>query len=79
MRLVAPFFAMLLAGPAAAQQWTEYQSPDAAFTVHFPTDPNIETTTYRTPARGATARNSRASARVRLATETSCRSSHRSA
>ena len=49
MRLVAPFFAMLLAGPAAAQQWTEYQSPDAAFTVHFPTDPNIETTTYRTP------------------------------
>ena len=43
MRLVAPFFAMLLAGPAAAQQWTEYQSPDAAFTVHFPTDP------YRTP------------------------------
>ena len=49
MRLIALSFAMLLAGPAAAQQWTEYQSPDAAFTVHFPTDPNIETTTYRTP------------------------------
>lgn len=49
MRASAIFLAMILAGPAAAQQWTEYQSPDAAFTVHFPTDPNIATTTYRTP------------------------------
>lgn len=49
MRPFALFFAMILAGPAAAQPWKEYQPPDAAFTVHFPTDPNIETTTYRTP------------------------------
>jgi len=49
MRPSALFLAMILAGPAAAQQWTEYQSPDAAFTVHFPTDPNIEMTTYRAP------------------------------
>lgn len=49
MRLSVFFFAMILAGPAGAQQWKEYESPDASFTVHFPTDPNIESTTYRTP------------------------------
>lgn len=51
MRVSAFVFAMILAGPAVAQEidWKEYQSPDSSFTVHFPTDPKIETVTYQTP------------------------------
>jgi hypothetical protein len=47
MRLSALCFAMILACPAGAAEWQEYQSPDHSFTVHFPTDPNIEVTAYR--------------------------------
>jgi hypothetical protein len=32
--------------PAAAQSWTEYSYPDYAFTVSFPAEPRVETTTY---------------------------------
>jgi hypothetical protein len=32
--------------PAAAQSWTEYSYPDYAFTVSFPAEPKVETTTY---------------------------------
>ena len=49
MRHIAPLFALILAFPAAAEDWKEYDSSDHAFTVHFPTDPKIETTTYRGP------------------------------
>jgi hypothetical protein len=49
MRLSVFFFAMILACPVAAEEWKEYLSPDTSFTVHFPTDPNIETMTYHTP------------------------------
>jgi hypothetical protein len=49
MRLSASFFAMILACPAVAADWKEYESTDHGFTVHFPTDPNIEITTYHTP------------------------------
>ena len=49
MRLSAFFVATILAYPAAAADWREYESPDHSFTVHFPTDPNIETTGYHTP------------------------------
>jgi len=49
VRLSVFFFAMLLAFPAVADDWKEYESPDRSFTVHFPTDPNIEPTAYRTP------------------------------
>ena len=49
MRLSAFFFAMILACPAVADDWKEYESPDRSFTVHFPTDPNIETMAYQTP------------------------------
>jgi hypothetical protein len=49
MRLIVSFFAMILACPVAAEEWKEYQSPDASFTVHFPTDPSVETKTYHTP------------------------------
>jgi len=46
MRAIAFIFALFLAGPAAAADWKEYAYPDFAFTVHFPVDPKIETTTY---------------------------------
>jgi hypothetical protein len=49
MRLCAFFAAMILAGPAGAAEWKEFQSPDHSFTVHFPADPKIEMTAYRTP------------------------------
>jgi hypothetical protein len=47
MRLIACMLALLAAGgPAAAQSWKEYSYPDYAFTVSFPAQPRIETTTY---------------------------------
>ena len=49
MRLSAFFFALILAYPAGADEWKEFESPDRSFTVHFPTDPNIETVAYQTP------------------------------
>src|SRR6266853_1665314 len=53
MRLIAFFFAMIFAWPVGAQEWKEYQSPDTSFTVHFPTDPNIQMVTYLTPDGGS--------------------------
>jgi hypothetical protein len=48
MRLMPIMLALLLAGPAAASEdWKEYEYPDYSFTVHFPADPKIETTTYQ--------------------------------
>ena len=49
MPLIA-FFLMALAAssPAAAQSWKEYSYPDHAFTVSFPAEPKVETTTYLT-------------------------------
>jgi hypothetical protein len=49
VRLIELFFATVLAYPAVAADWKEYESPDHSFTVHFPTDPNIEMTAYRIP------------------------------
>jgi hypothetical protein len=49
MRLSAFFFAMMLAYPVGAADWKEYEPPDHSFTVHFPTDPNIEMMAYHTP------------------------------
>lgn len=47
MRLIALILAaFVVSGPAAAQEWQEYSYPDYAFTVMFPTDPKIETTTH---------------------------------
>src|SRR5436305_3854373 len=46
MRPLALIVALLLAGPAAAADWKEYAYPDHSFTVHFPVDPTIESTTY---------------------------------
>src|SRR5260221_9147340 len=50
MRLIAFALAAFVAGgPAAAQNWQEYSYPAYSFTVAFPADPQIETTTYRLP------------------------------
>jgi len=35
------------AGPVAAQSWKEYAYPADAFSVAFPADPKVETTTYQ--------------------------------
>ncbi len=48
MRLIAFILAVFVAsGPAAAQSWQEYSYPAYSFTVAFPADPQIETTTYQ--------------------------------
>ena len=51
MRLIpfiaALFFAATLASPAAAQSWKEYAYPTDFFSVAFPADPKVETTTYQ--------------------------------
>ena len=52
MRLIAFVLANVLAvfvasGPAAAQSWQEYSYPAYSFTVAFPAEPQIETTTYQ--------------------------------
>ena len=49
MRAIAFLFALVLACPASADDWKEYDSSDHAFTALFPTDPKIEATTYQTP------------------------------
>src|SRR5215470_14189126 len=48
MRLIAfALAAFVVSGPAAAQSWQEYSYPAYSFTVAFPADPQIETTTYQ--------------------------------
>jgi hypothetical protein len=48
MRLLAFVFAVCgCGGPAVAQNWQEYSYPDYSFTVTFPADPQVETTTYQ--------------------------------
>lgn len=53
MRLIAIMVVLFLAGPAAAANWKEYDYPEDSFTVHFPADPKIEITTYRTSDGGS--------------------------
>jgi hypothetical protein len=48
MRLIAFVAAAFVAStPVAAQEWQEYAYPDHAFTVAFPANPRVETTTYQ--------------------------------
>src|SRR4029077_2194200 len=50
MRLIAFIVAMIAASaPAGAQSWTEYQYPNDGFTVAFPAEPKVETSTYQAP------------------------------
>ncbi len=47
MRIIAfAVAAFVVSGPAAAQSWEEYSYPEYAFSVAFPANPKIETTTY---------------------------------
>jgi hypothetical protein len=46
MRLIALIVAVFAVSPAAAQNWQECSYPDYSFTVSFPADPQIETTTH---------------------------------
>ena len=47
MRIIAFAAAVfVVSGPAAAQSWEEYSYPEYAFSVVFPANPKIETTTY---------------------------------
>jgi hypothetical protein len=42
--------AVFLTSPAAAQGWFLYTSEEDNFTINFPDDPSIETTTYTSPS-----------------------------
>ena len=48
MRLVSIILALFFTGSAMADDWKEYENPEYSFTIHFPVDPIVETTTYRT-------------------------------
>ena len=74
MRTIALVLAAFVASaPAAAQSWKEYAYPDYAFSVAFPTDPQIETTTYQVadgrsvPARVYTVRQNNSLLKVTIA------------
>ena len=48
MRTVAIIIAaLIIAAPAAAESWKEYNSPEYGFTVTFPVDPKQENATYQ--------------------------------
>ncbi len=50
MRLITFIVAIFAASsPAAAQDWKEYEYPNETFTVAFPAEPKVETTSYRAP------------------------------
>jgi hypothetical protein len=70
MRSIAFVLATFVASaPAAAQSWEEYSYPEYAFSVTFPADPKIETTTHEVadgrlvPARVYSVRQDKASSR----------------
>jgi hypothetical protein len=48
VRLIAIVVALFVAGSAAAEDWKEYDNAEYSFTIHFPVDPTLEATTYRT-------------------------------
>jgi hypothetical protein len=50
MRLITFVVAIIVASaPAGAQAWREYEYPNEGFTVAFPAEPKIETTSYQLP------------------------------
>jgi hypothetical protein len=65
--------AFVVSGPAAAQSWQEYSYRDYAFSVAFPANPNIETTTYEVadgrsvPARVYSARQDKSQFKMTVA------------
>ena len=74
MRLIALVLAaFVVSSPAVAQSWQEYSYPDYAFTVVFPTAPQIQTATYQVadgrnvPARVYTSRQDKGVFKVTVA------------
>jgi hypothetical protein len=50
MRLITFIVATIIAStPAGAQGWREYEYANDGFTVAFPAEPKVETTSYRAP------------------------------
>jgi hypothetical protein len=50
MRLITFIVAIFAASsPAGAQGWKEYEYPNETFTVSFPAEPKVETTSYKAP------------------------------
>ena len=50
MRLITMMLSILVlasAGPAGAQEWIEYESPQGGFTVNFPGQPRVSETTFK--------------------------------
>jgi hypothetical protein len=47
MRVIATAVALFFTGAALADDWREYENQDYSFTIHFPVDPTVETTTYQ--------------------------------
>jgi hypothetical protein len=48
VRLLRTILALFFVGSAAAEDWKEYDNPEYSFTIHFPADPTIGATIYRT-------------------------------
>jgi hypothetical protein len=74
MRIIAvAVAALVISGPAVAQSWEEYNYPEYAFSVVFPTNPKVETIAYEVadgrvaPARVYSARQDKAEFRMTVA------------
>jgi len=74
MRIVAiAVAAFVISGPAAAQGWEEFNYPEYAFSVVFPTNPKVETIPYEVadgrmaPARVYSARQDKAEFKMTIA------------
>ena len=74
MRIIAvAVAAFVISGPAAAQGWEEFNYPEYAFSVVFPTNPKVETIPYEVadgrmaPARVYSARQDKAEFKMTIA------------
>ena len=74
MRIIAvAVAALVISGPAVAQSWEEYNYPEYAFSVVFPTNPKVETIPYEVadgrmaPARVYSARQDKAEFKMTIA------------
>jgi hypothetical protein len=47
IRVIVTALALLFTGASLADDWKEYENQDYSFTIHFPVDPTVETTTYK--------------------------------
>ena len=47
LRIIVTALVLLFAVPLFAEEWKEYENRDYGFTVHFPGDPSVETSTYK--------------------------------